>query len=259
MVHQRNWIILATVVFTLIVFIPSAQAGPPAKPGNPGLPGCLAEVNQLEQIIADQNLTILGLQKQINDLQALLDSMKNYAPVPQTGQTISYAPGDDGDLQGVVTWPVPRFTDNGNGTVTDNLTRLIWLQNANCGRDVWPSLPDLLTAITEVKELNTSGTMNTYDCGDTSKNGSHQTDWRLPNIKELLSLIDYGFQLPALSNAAGTDRWIEGDPFTGVQLIHFYLSSTSFVGGGWTWGVLFDHGAAALPTLGYVWPVRGGE
>ena len=30
-----------------------------------------------------------------------------------------------------VAWPTPRFTDNGNGTVTDNLTRLIWMKNAN--------------------------------------------------------------------------------------------------------------------------------
>ena len=40
------------------------------------------------------------------------------APVPKTGQTISYAAGDDGALQKGVTWPVPRFTDNGDGTVT---------------------------------------------------------------------------------------------------------------------------------------------
>jgi hypothetical protein len=54
------------------------------------------------------------------------------APVPQTGQTASYAAGDDGDIQAGVPWPVPRFTDNGNGTVRDNLTGLIWLKNASC-------------------------------------------------------------------------------------------------------------------------------
>ncbi|MGA9347827.1 MAG: hypothetical protein WBW48_03355 [Anaerolineae bacterium] len=35
--------------------------------------------------------------------------------------------GEDGELLKGVTWPSPRFTDNGNGTVTDNLTGLIWL------------------------------------------------------------------------------------------------------------------------------------
>lgn len=54
------------------------------------------------------------------------------APVPKTGLTTSYAPGDDGALQKGVAWPNPRFTDNNNGTITDNLTGLIWLKNANC-------------------------------------------------------------------------------------------------------------------------------
>ena len=70
------------------------------------------------------------------------------APVPKTGQTISYEPGDDGYYQKGVAWPNPRFTDNGDGTVTDNLTGLIWLKNANCfGTRTWATaLSD--TAIT---------------------------------------------------------------------------------------------------------------
>jgi hypothetical protein len=31
--------------------------------------------------------------------------------VPKTGQTTSYATGDDGDLEKGVAWPNPRFTD----------------------------------------------------------------------------------------------------------------------------------------------------
>jgi len=54
------------------------------------------------------------------------------APLAKTGQTVSIAPGDDGALQKGVAWPNPRFTDNANGTVTDNLTGLVWLKNANC-------------------------------------------------------------------------------------------------------------------------------
>ena len=54
------------------------------------------------------------------------------AGVPKTGQTTFYATGDDGDLEKGVPWPSPRFTDNGNGTVTDNLTGLTWLEDANC-------------------------------------------------------------------------------------------------------------------------------
>ncbi len=79
------------------------------------------------------------------------------AHVPKTGQTTSFATGDDGDLEKGVASPNPRFTVNVNaandvgggtggiagngicdgtetcnGTITDNLTGLIWLKNANC-------------------------------------------------------------------------------------------------------------------------------
>jgi len=68
--------------------------------------------------------------------------------LPATGQTgcwdssggsITCADtGQDGDIQAGVALPDPRFTDNGDGTVTDNLTGLIWLINANCfGEQTW--------------------------------------------------------------------------------------------------------------------------
>src|SRR5262244_923009 len=86
------------------------------------------------------------------------------APVPRTGQTTSYAAGDDGALQKGVVLPTPRFTDNNNGTITDNLTRLIWLKKAKCSQY-------LLThteALANVASLNTNGTMNGVNCDDTS-------------------------------------------------------------------------------------------
>src|SRR6185369_10212978 len=54
------------------------------------------------------------------------------ASLPRTGQTASYASGDDYSTRTGVAWPGTRFTDNQNGTVTDNLTGLIWLKNAGC-------------------------------------------------------------------------------------------------------------------------------
>ncbi len=100
------------------------------------------------------------------------------APIPKTGQTTSYATGDDGDLQTGVSWPVPRFTDNGNGTVTDNLTGLIWLKDADClGTETWSNA------------LSKSNGLATGTCGLTD--GSSAGDWRLPNIRQLKSLVDY--------------------------------------------------------------------
>ena len=90
---------------------------------------------------------IAQLRKQIQDLQAQLDNPVP-APIPETGQTNIVVEGDDGDWQSGVSVPEPRFIinvnsddddnlngicDNNekcNGSVTDLLTGLVWLQNA---------------------------------------------------------------------------------------------------------------------------------
>jgi Protein of unknown function (DUF1566) len=147
----------------------------------------------------------------VDTINVALANCAAQALVPQTGQTTTYAAGDDGAIRAGVALPNPRFADNSDGTITDNLTRLTWLKNANCpqlDRD-WP------TALADVASLNTDGTMNGKDCGDTSNGGTHQTDWRLPNIRELLSLVHFAFSEPSLSNTAGTGKWAEGDAFTG--------------------------------------------
>ena len=150
------------------------------------------------------------------------------APLPQTGQVISYDANnpqkDDGALQKGVELPTPRFIDNGDGTIKDKLTGLIWLKNANCpgASRSWQ------TALSDVASLNSAGTMNGNNCGDTSgKKGDHRTDWRLPNIRELHSLVDFAFSNPALSNAAGTGQGNGSDPFSNFQFPSFYWSSTT--------------------------------
>jgi hypothetical protein len=131
------------------------------------------------------------------------------ARVPQTGLKTAFDDNvpkrDDGALQKGVVLPSPRFTDNLDGTITDRLTGLVWLQNANC-----PGIPrDWRTALDDVVSLNANGTMNGIHCGDASNNGSHQSDWRLPNMRELHSLINIHFFNPAISNAAGDGNCIQ--------------------------------------------------
>lgn len=180
------------------------------------------------------------------------------AMVPKTGQTTSYAAGDDGALQKGVAWPNPRFTDNGNGTVTDNLTGLIWLKNANCAN----ALRNWATTLTDVAQLNTNGTMNGNTCGDTSNSGSHQTDWRLPNVREMQSLVHYGFSGPAVPNTAGTGKWTDGDPFTGVPPSAYWTSTTSAAYPVLAWYVYLNDGNVTYDgksSTAFVWPVRGGQ
>lgn len=181
------------------------------------------------------------------------------AGVPKTGQTASVATGDDGDLEKGVASPNPRFTDNGNGTIADNLTTLIWLKDANCpaASRIWT------TALNDVGELNSAGTMNGNNCGDTSNAGSNQTDWRLPNIRELFSLVDFAFLNPAISNAAGTGNGSGSDPFSNFQTTSLYWSSTTTAGfSSFARGVDFDFGnvnGVVKSSVLFVIAVRGGS
>jgi hypothetical protein len=138
------------------------------------------------------------------------------APVPQTGQTQCWdgpntpiecgGTGQDGEFQAGVRAPLPRFTDRGNGTVRDNLTGLIWLKDASCGGSrTWAD------ALAAVADLNAGVD---FSCADYA--AGTFADWRLPNVKELQSLMHFGFVNPTLSNAAGTAQWTEGNAFSGV-------------------------------------------
>ena len=164
-----------------------------------------------------------------------------YAPVPKTGQTTVYGTGDDGAWQKGVAWPTPRFTDNNNGTVTDNLTRLIWMKDAGV-----LGTKNLAAALTTANGLaHGSGGLT---------DGSQAGDWRLPNVQELQSLIDYGRSAPALP---------AGHQFTGVTWQNRYWSSTSENGSlpNLAWWVGFDLGFAGTDAKSsnyLLWCVRGG-
>ena len=168
----------------------------------------------------------------------------SFAPVPRTGQTVSYAPGDDGDLQMGVPWPDPRFTDNGDGTVIDQLTGLIWLKNANCfGRKQWS------------EALDDSNNLADGQCGLTD--GSSPGDWRLPNVRELESLIDYVNYGPALPSEHPFDMHDLEDGFwwssTSSTRLPEDLAAWVYIDG----GVSLDFRPKDI--WQHVWPVRGGN
>jgi len=287
MVYHRNLILLAVVAFILIFSIASVQAKQPVSPGNPALSACLAQVEQLQQTVAKQQVTIETLQGQINALQAslntkeqiiadqqatigklldqiagqkleigaleeqiatmqtLLDDMNSYVRLPKTGQTTSAStPGDDGALQKGVPWPIPRFTDNHNGTVTDNLTRLVWLKDANCfGLHEWHVAVPMAYAL----EAGYCGLLD----------GSVKGDWRLPNRNELLSLVDIEIEIDAphiagigyftnLAHVSDNYYWTSSTCQYNYDATAYYLNLYDATSG---------YGAKAS-NLYRVWPVR---
>ena len=91
---------------------------------------------------------------------------------------IMYVRGDTG-------YGVNDFTDNGDGTVTDASTGLMWLQ-ADSGEAMnWAD------ALAWVQQKN-------------SENYLGHNDWRLPNVKELQNIVDYT-RSPDTSNSAVID------------------------------------------------------
>jgi len=186
------------------------------------------------------------------------------APVEKTGQTTSYATGDDGDHEKGVAWPNPRFNDRGNGTVVDNLTGLTWLKDANCMATNYPSFNNDGTAGDgAVTWQHAFDFVLEINVGIFPNCGAGNTDWRLPNRFELESLLDMAYYGPALPNTAGTGQGSEGDPFTGVQSYYYWSSTTYEPQTVVAWivhmGMGFVNGASKDDISDYVWPVRGGH
>ena len=141
-----------------------------------------------------------------------------------------------------------RYKDNRDGTVTDNSTGLIWLTNANCfGQKNWE-------AASRLAQQLKSG-----DCG--LSDASPAGDWRLPTKSEWQVMMNKTYLNPVLSNTVGTDKWIEGQPFSGLKSDN-YWSASSFVLN--TESALVVNLNNALVYVNnkndtyYVWPVRGG-
>ncbi|MBI5185204.1 MAG: DUF1566 domain-containing protein [Nitrospinae bacterium] len=109
--------------------------------------------------------------------------------LPDTGQTTCYdnsvfipCPSTGGDFYGQdanYTINPPSYTDNGDGTVTDNVTTLVWQQKDDAIGRTWDEA-------------------GTY-CGALSLGG--YDDWRLPSINELESIVDSRARIPSINAA----------------------------------------------------------
>jgi hypothetical protein len=150
------------------------------------------------------------------------------------GQEIPCAgSGQDGEMRRGVRWPVPRF-ESKDETVLDRLTGLTWLQNANRAEFPmsWKEALDYIAAMNREKVLG-------------------HGDWRLPNRREIRSLICHQSTKPALP---------EGHPFCNVFSGWYWTSTTAEVNTAYAWYVHAEGGRMFYGQKGQfylLWPVRG--
>lgn len=131
------------------------------------------------------------------------------------------------------------YTDNGNGTVTDNFTGLMWKKcsEGKTGNTCAVGL-NVLKTWTEALSICEADTTASF------------TDWRLPNIRELFSLIDFSKNSPSINSVFST------------QLDNYWSSSTYIYYGSETaaWFVSFVDATLSIsdkPSLNFIRCVRG--
>lgn len=137
---------------------------------------------------------------------------------PATGQTTCYdnsgsvipcaGTGQDGEIQAGATL---RYQDNGNGTILDRNTGLVWEKKSDDGgihdQDdsyPWDEAFDYVDALN-----NICANDETVDCSvdaDCAGVGggcgfAGERDWRLPNAKEIQSIMNYEVFAPSVSSA----------------------------------------------------------
>ncbi len=153
----------------------------------------------------------------------------------QSGQEISCIhSGQDASLAIGQAWPNPRLEAINQDLVADNLTGLVWTRKVN-----FFDFP--LTwgqALEQIKEMN-------------SHDFAGHRDWRLPNRRELRSIISHGHRKPALPGS---------HPFEDVFLGWYWTSTTAAIRRAYAWYVHMEGGRMFYggKTQRYLtWPVRG--
>jgi len=115
------------------------------------------------------------------------------------------------------TTPDSRFSLHNDGTVTDNKTGLIWKRclEGQSGNDC------------------STGSAQSYDWSGALRQAQNQTfvgysDWRVPNIKELASIVEQKCVEPAINltifpNDASSSVW-SASPFPGDSYVAWHIS-----------------------------------
>ncbi|OGL68152.1 hypothetical protein A3D60_04075 [Candidatus Uhrbacteria bacterium RIFCSPHIGHO2_02_FULL_47_29] len=216
----------------------------------------------------DESAVQTFIMQHTDDLAVLLSggSPQPCQAFPATGQTTAYAADKNDGIPAPVAVPddgavragAPLdYVDNGDGTITDLNTGLMWEKKAISiglhNRDktyVWSGNGSEETIWDWLDDVNAEG--GTGFAG--------HNDWRVPNVKELQSIVNYGSAGPAVSSIFNTACAPSCTVLTcSCTQSGRYWSSTTY--GVLAWSVDFANGFvpfASKTIITYVRAVRGG-
>jgi len=155
-----------------------------------------------------------------------------------------------------------RYIDNGDGTVSDLNTGLVWEQKTASGTHNVSTLYTWTSGSATPDGTAFTGLLGTLN-GGTSNNGTAvvtpcftgHCDWRLPTIQELKGIVD----LTATGCGAGSPCI---NPAFGSTQAGFYWSATTHTSNSSSvWSVNFNDGSVNIdfkPNIDYARAVRGG-
>lgn len=174
--------------------------------------------------LAGKPIQAIAVKQGMQD-SAVASAIFSYPPL-KTGQTTAYGTGSDGALLLGIN---RGYTNNGNGTITDNATGLIWQQCSLVG--------DSSDYTNHINSCNSDG--NTFDYSDAVSFCNSLTlaglSWRLPTRLELDTLIHHG------KNTIG-DPIIEESLFPNSKFDYWTVSQNS-LNTNESWYSSFDDGS----------------
>lgn len=179
-----------------------------------------------------------------SDVAAALSGLSGGSPpapcgqFPASGQTTVHRAGDDGAIQAGATL---SYTDNGDGTITDNNTGLEWEKKSD--DEAFNDNDNTTFPHDKDNAYTWNNAFAVHVAGLNTANFAGFNDWRLPNVKELQSIVNYEVFNPSVSTAFNT-TCAGATVLTGsCTAASGYWSSTTFANGpGLAWGVNFFDG-----------------
>jgi len=171
-----------------------------------------------------------------------------------------------------------RFVDNGDGTISDKQTGLMWTKNST------PAIPSSAKCSTNKEVRNTVAFVN---CLNQNKLAGH-SDWRMPSILELASLCNKTGDVSRLKQAVSMGNcndgpvdmrsWLTQQGFTNFPVSGATSGADNFLSSSKSDGPLFPGGPTVVWSIdmaegniggsansgsygaaGYVWPIRAGK